>query len=244
MQAGFFGKHPAFGDFIAHGLPVPLREEMEAWLTPALAKLRQQAGKGWEHLYDTARPVRFWIGPRVLRSDSGALRGVIHVSRDSVGRRYPLVMVVSEASPAPPPIAPDQALYDGLEQMIVEAMPREAKQPQDLMALEGLGQAPEPETDTLWAVNPQADPAEILHAMGAADYARAAAGRSYWWSAHDGARAAAVWVCPGLPDAAALGWLLAGVRPAPVESSAADGETPFAGASDAVASEATEDRPS
>lgn len=213
MQAGFFGKHPGFGDFITHGLPAPLREELETWFTDALARTKQQLGELWEQVYDHARPVRFWIGPSVLR-DKGAVRGVIWPSRDRVGRRYPIVLIAGESNPSPPPIAPDQSLYEEMEARLTKAMLSEARQPEGLLALEGFGTAGPPETDTLWAVNAQASASDLMHAIGAADYTRAASGRSYWWSDADDLRSGAVWSCTGLADAQALAWLLSGVRAA------------------------------
>jgi len=120
LAAGFFGKHPGFGDFIAEGLPEALRAEMESWLTPTLAQLREDIGDDWADTYDSARALRFWIGPGVL-AQAGALRGVICASRDAVGRRFPLVLLSAEPNPAPPPIAPGQDLYEALEEAVAEA---------------------------------------------------------------------------------------------------------------------------
>ncbi|MEP4196432.1 MAG: type VI secretion system-associated protein TagF [Aliishimia sp.] len=233
MQAGFFGKHPGFGDFITHGLPVPLREELETWLTATLARTKQHLGEVWEQVYDHARPVRFWIGPSVL-TDPGALRGVIWPCRDKVGRRYPMVMLAAETNPAPPPIAQDQSLYEDMEARLTEALLSEARQPKELMALEGLAQMGTPETDTLWAVNANAKTPDLIHAIGAADYTRAASTRSYWWSRADDLRSGAVWSCTGLPEQQALAWLLSGVR-MPPQDTTPDGDSPFIPDADPVA---------
>jgi len=226
MQAGFFGKHPGFGDFIAFGLPVALREELETWLTATLSQARQRLGGAWEHTYDSARPLRFWIGPAAL-TDPGALRGVLWASRDKVGRRYPLVVLVPEPNPAPPPISADQEIYQQIEALIADALQSEARQPEGLMTFERFSKSGSPETDTLWAVNPDADVTGLVQAIGIADYTRAACNRSYWWCAADDLRSGAVWSCTGLPDADALAWLLNGVRTQPTDIQPGS-DTPFA----------------
>ncbi len=223
-QAGFFGKHPGFGDFIAHGVPVPLREELEAWLTETLARTKQHLGAIWEQVYDAARPVRFWIGPSVL-TDKGALRGVIWPSRDSVGRRYPLVMLAADTQNAPPPIVPDQSFFEETETRLADAMHSAAKQPAGLMALDGFGTLNTPETDTMWAVNPDDDLPGLLRATGAADYTRAASNRSYWWTRADAQRSGAIWSCTGLPTADAMAWLLSGVVAPATEPTPEDDQT-------------------
>lgn len=248
LAAGFFGKHPAFGDFISDGVPEALRVEMEGWLTPTLAQLSEDLGEVWADIYDSARPLRFWIGPSVLEH-AGTVRGVICSSRDAVGRRFPMVLLYDETNPAPPPIAPDQDLYEALETAVAAAMDCDAESAAELMDLDGLDQGGAEEADALWAVNPEAPIPDLLHAIGAADYARAAAGRSYWWSAADDRRSGAVWSCSGLPGASALGWLMAGLAPAVetvpdaagAETSDEDPESPSTPAPDAVKMSEPED---
>ena len=212
QNAGFFGKHPAFGDFISHGLPSDLRDEVQDWLTATLAQSQQSLGSSWSAVWDTASPIRFWLGGNVLRTCNG-IKGVIVPSRDKVGRRFPLVVLARFAFDELPPILqPQQQLYDAWEQEIALSIASDGQKVGNLLPLIGISEASQPlAPDTLWATNPNADISELLKAVGAVDHTRAAEGRSYWWVKPNLARQGAVWTCSGLPEADAMVWLLSGV---------------------------------
>lgn len=76
---GLFGKTPETGDFISRGLAPGLRRALDGWVTAHLAERRENWPEG---------------GVRGLLDLEGALVLFVAVaSRDSVGRRYPLLAV-------------------------------------------------------------------------------------------------------------------------------------------------------
>lgn len=210
---GFVGKHPAFGDFIAAGVDAQWRAAFEGWLTPVLAQLRSLMGAQWEGFYDTARPLRFWLGGHVLNR-GGSCRGVIMVSRDKVGRRYPFVLVQSDAPEAPPPLDPDQSFFEQAEAFAAGLIEMRPDSPDGLLATH-TPERPQPARveSQLWAMNPSEDVQGLLRDTAIADHIRAAATRSYWWCAGQGGIASSVLAVEGLPDAGGFAWVLGGAGP-------------------------------
>lgn len=208
---GLFGKHPGYGDFLRAGLSEPVADAMSRWLDGTLAALRDEMGNDWAAFWDGAQELRFWVGRAVL---GRTLAGILRPSQDRVGRRYPLVLMVEGAAAAAPVVDPDQGLWDGLAAHMQRMQPGQGGK----ALLDGLTLTPPAEDPlsaatgpTLWAHHPEADLGALLRSAAAVDADRAMLTRSYWW-ATGGAGRAAVWLgCPGLPEAPALGWLLAGV---------------------------------
>ncbi len=225
---GMFGKHPAFGDFIGTGLPDPLRKGLEDWLNTTLSRLRDALGEeGWQTTYDNAPLLRFWIGAAVFRTV--ALRGVLLVSRDKVGRRYPLVLVQMGAPDDPPTVEADQVFYDDAEAWARGAMSAQPDTPQELLPDAGSGLSEDfaaPESPLFWAVNPKPDVTRLLSDVARVDHQRAALSRSYWWVRGQSAHASTVLACDGMPDDVAMGWLLAGVAADPIENTEQQVGTP------------------
>lgn len=141
---GLFGKLPTAGDFVFRGLGESFRARWDRWLT------RHLAGRAhWP-----AGGLRFR-----LRSGGRAASGLVLPSRDAVGRRFPLsVLVVQTVMPsaeaverwcdAALPLAEAaqagridaDALWHGLD-----ALPRpEAGEPHDALLLWLQGTAPRP----------------------------------------------------------------------------------------------------
>lgn len=221
---GWFGKHPAYGDFVGHGMSAVVRSSFENWLVPTLGHMRQYLGDGWQGSYDAMQPMRFWIGPAVLGTP-WPLRGVVCPSRDKVGRRFPLVMLdQGGASDAPPVLDLDQTFYEAAEQMAAAALGSSADSLAALVPGAGGQAAPasDPEPAFFWAVNPDADPTALLRSAGSVDHQRAVTARSYWWTTGiEGARSTAFMGAAGMPGPDALGWLMTGVGVAPEQG--ADG---------------------
>lgn len=82
-----FGKLPAHGDFVARGLAAAEREELDRWLSGALADARGVLGDRFEAIYDQAPPWRF-----AARDEAGWHAGAMAPSVDGVGRRFPLLV--------------------------------------------------------------------------------------------------------------------------------------------------------
>jgi type VI secretion system protein ImpM len=81
--AGFFGKLPSTGDFVARGLPDAFRKQWDAWLTRHIAPLQRQGQS-------------FPPGGLRFRLPSGGrlAAGVILPSQDSAGRLFPLSLLL------------------------------------------------------------------------------------------------------------------------------------------------------
>lgn len=81
--AGFFGKMPTLGDFVWRGLPDAFRTKWDAWLTRHVAPLDRAGGT-----FPTG-------GLRFSLPSGGCLAaGVIVRSHDSVGRHFPLTLLL------------------------------------------------------------------------------------------------------------------------------------------------------
>lgn len=92
--AGFFGKLPASGDFVARGLSPAFRRAWDGWVTRHLAPLRDA---DWP---EGGLRFRLVSGRRVAA-------GVVVPSRDAAGRRFPLSLIlIAPGLPAPEALDP------------------------------------------------------------------------------------------------------------------------------------------
>lgn len=186
MVLGLYGKHPAKGDFLEAGLPAPLLRLVETWLDSALADVRDVLGAEWQGTWDRAPMLRFWLGEGLW---GAPVAGILAASKDKVGRRFPLMVLVGgQDAPAPPVLAADQNWHDAAAAHLAQClMLAGVAAPVDLLTglclpadAEGISAASPAE---FWAVQPGTDPAGLWADVAATDHRRAAAGRSYWWVA-------------------------------------------------------------
>lgn len=210
---GIYGKHPAFGDFISAGLPGVADSHLVPWWTGLLAETRDWLGERWEPVWDSAMPIRFWIGGAIWGGPH--LRGVARTSRDKVGRRFPLI-AVAETAGSPPMLQSDQGFYRGLEMELASDISSAEDLRERLSTRSGLDVGARPVdpavSATFWAANPALDVGDLLTQLDATDRVRAVSARSYWWVAATENRASAVLASDGLPQPGEMAWLLEGVR--------------------------------
>jgi len=187
MVLAVYGKHPAKGDFLEHGIPAPLKPVLEGWLDTVLAQARADLGPAWEQVWHDAPVLRFWVGEAVWGQP---VAGVMAASQDRVGRRFPLVVFCTGADAArvpAPTIGDDGGWYDALAAHLAGRLAqRDLAVPADLLTgavVPGDLGVPEPGPDAFWAVRPGASVAALLADIALTDHRRAAAGRSYWWVA-------------------------------------------------------------
>lgn len=215
-----YGKHPAYGDFLAHGLEHGQFLELDRWLEGVLPQLKSGLGDNWESAWRHAPVLRFWIGPDVF---GVPLFGVFIASRDKVSRRYPLMFGLTCIVP-PPPIhaAHDEDTYDRLQAHITGfEVPREGTRGAKTLLTgfetpEVRGSRFEDGFDgVLWGSRHDGDLARLFHDARGADYDKSQLARSHWWHPADEIRDAGWLAVNGMPDTQAMNWLLTGrVRPA------------------------------
>lgn len=217
---GIFGKHPAFGDFISHGVSPRFQTTIEPWIGQILGQVRDHLGDRWQPVYDNALPLRFWIGSRVFGESN--LRGVILFGQDKVGRRYPLI-IAQEANGLPAPVLDHgQGFYTDAQSRLEQAFRNTELDPGILVAALAGDHGPDtlsdPEPPTLWAANPDPQVGELLKAVCETDHQRAAEYRSYWWREGRQNSASTFLAAQGMPDTAEFAWLLAGLQSRTLQS--------------------------
>lgn len=191
MALGVYGKHPAKGDFLGHGVPAAVQARLEVWLDAALAEARAALGDDWQAVWPAARPVHFWLGEGIWAE---AVAGLLAPSQDRVGRRFPLVFLATGPDVPPPPVmAAGQDWHRALATHAAMVLARaDLDQPADLLAgaprhgltLGATGSA------VLQATRPGPEVGALWRDLAPADHRSAATARSYWWT--EGETAAAL----------------------------------------------------
>ena len=220
VLAGFYGKHPGFGDFVTAGLSAALVGRLEHWLNVMLPDLRDGVADAWEAHYDAAPLMRIWIGP-LLGPEGRGFCGVMIAARDKVGRRFPLLAGVEGAAIAPPSVEPGQGIYEKIESFLT-GYARAEEDARGLAAMFGAAVLPDlPAADPLeapdfWAARRDGDVVRLWQDVAEADRIRAQADRTYLW--HADPAATTLYVTQGLPGAAVFAWMMgaAYTAPAPV----------------------------
>lgn len=213
--SALFGKHPAFGDFVAAGdLPGESTGRVMDWLAQTLGAWRDGAGPNWQAGFDRAPALRFWIGAAL--GNGLALRGAMIPLQDRSGRRFPLVIAQATTGLAPV-VDSDQGFYDLAEAELRALAARDGFDPREAATalaarLPAIADQQGAQGASFWALNPNRNPQDLLAELQATDIAHAQAGRSYWWFAarEDAGMPGGVLVCAGWPGPAEMGWLLAG----------------------------------
>lgn len=93
QSIGFYGKLPAFGDFISRNVPPIFVEQWDNWLLQSLETASYQLNENWQRLYLSAPIWRFFISSGVVSEH--AYLGLTMPSVDKVGRLYPFTLVVA-----------------------------------------------------------------------------------------------------------------------------------------------------
>lgn len=200
MSAGVFGKLPARGDFLAHGLPASFTEPWHGWLARGLPAARLALGERLEPVYRVAPAWRFLLAPGIAGPDAAA--GVLVPSVDAVGRAFPLTLArLLEPPPDPLALLAGSAWLDRLE-----AAARAALRP--ALDLEGwlgeLGRIDEaPPPARLPPALPLALAGEgeaLAAALGPLLLGRGLQGLALFWGAGSPFVAAGARLCRGLPE--------------------------------------------
>lgn len=89
---GYFGKVPTRGDFVQRRLPRSFLDPWDGWLQGAVAASKSQLGDAWLDSYLTSPIWRFALSAGICGDVPAA--GVLMPSVDSVGRYYPMTLVL------------------------------------------------------------------------------------------------------------------------------------------------------
>ncbi|MEL6617290.1 MAG: type VI secretion system-associated protein TagF [Pseudomonadota bacterium] len=213
MSTVIYGKHPAFGDFLAHGLEHSVLSNFDAWLEGILPPLKKELGDDWERAWASAPPLNFWLGPDII---GAPLIGVFLPSQDKVGRRFPLILGLTGVV-SPPPLHPahDEGPYIAIASHIAQfEVPKDGTRGAATLiegfeapALQGVVYE-EGQDGTIWGHRDDGDLRRLFNDAVVADAQKAQLGRSHWWHAGLPDRSAGWLAANGLPDLTAMRWLL------------------------------------
>jgi len=90
FSAGWYGKIPVTGDFIARRMPSSFSEAWDRWLQAAIAGSRERLGGRWRDTFLSMPIWRFVLSPGMLTQNAWA--GIMAPSVDAVGRYFPLAV--------------------------------------------------------------------------------------------------------------------------------------------------------
>lgn len=208
-----YGKHPAYGDFLAHGMDHDLLSWFDNWLEGILPPLKEGLGDQWEAAWAAAPPINFWLGPDVI---GAPLMGLFLPSQDKVGRRFPLIFGLTGVV-TPPPLHPahDEGPYRALSAHIAHfQVPKEGTRGVTTLiegfqppALQGI--AFETGQDgALWGHRDDGDLPRLFADALTADADKAQLARSHWWHEALPTRSSGWLGANGLPDLTGMRWLL------------------------------------
>ena len=124
MAVGFgaFGKMPAVGDFFRLNASSAFVRSWDAWIQQVMLECQAAYGAEFDALYMTAPIWRFTL-PGGLAGGSKTM-GVLMPSVDRVGRRFPLTLMCSLATPGPPALdhLRETQLFSRLEEVALAAL--------------------------------------------------------------------------------------------------------------------------
>ena len=92
-SAGWYGKIPGTGDFIARRMPPAFSDAWDRWLQAAIAGSRERLGGKWRDTFLSMPIWRFVLSPGMLTTNAWA--GIMVPSVDAVGRYFPLAVASS-----------------------------------------------------------------------------------------------------------------------------------------------------
>lgn len=208
----YFGKHPGHGDFIGAGLPDMVERGLSDWLGATLGEVRDILGESWDQIQHSPVALRFWLGAALGQGQ--AWRGVLRMSGDKVGRRYPLLILQATGADTLPVVQVQQDFYQDAETALAGLLDQALLVPGEVQAMLGqqldhhAAMPPGISDPMFWAIKQSPDIEQLCAEVALTDLISAASGRSYWWFARP--NLSGILGGNGLPDAQALAWLVGG----------------------------------
>jgi len=93
FSAGWYGKIPGTGDFIARRVPASFSQAWDRWMQAAIAGSRERLAARWRDTFLSMPVWRFVFSPGMLTASAWA--GVMAPSVDAVGRYFPLAVAAA-----------------------------------------------------------------------------------------------------------------------------------------------------
>lgn len=198
---GVFGKLPARGDFLVHGLSASFTEPWHGWLARGMLAARGALGERLEAVWQVAPAWRFALAPGLAGPE--AVVGVLVPSVDAVGRAFPLTLALLAREP-PDPLAllVRPGWLDRLEAAARRALAPRLQleawlQELDALAPGELQPAPPPR---LLPTRLYGDRAALGQALATLLMARGGSGLALFWGEGSPFVAAGALACGGLPE--------------------------------------------
>ena len=93
LEPGFYGKLPAYGDFIQKRLPRDFVSPWDAWLQEGISASKERLGEQWLNYYLNCPPLNFILSPSICGEQGCA--GVTIPSVDKVGRYFNFTLAMT-----------------------------------------------------------------------------------------------------------------------------------------------------
>ena len=141
-RAGYFGKLPAFSDFIRHNASGPEIAALDQWLQEGLAAAKNRLAQSWDAAYRQASPFRFLFYPE---NAAQVLAGVLQKSHDQSERKFPFLVSIRikrvDFPNADFALAPllFESFYHEAEKLMAAAKDRETLSPIESISLQPSG---------------------------------------------------------------------------------------------------------
>jgi type VI secretion system protein ImpM len=125
-MAGFYGKLPAKGDFLARNLPRHFIDCWDDWLQSGMQDSRQALGEAWLQIYLTSPLWRYALPAGVCGTSAWA--GVLMPSMDKIGRYFPITVAVPLSEPVSALMIASngQSWFEAVESCLLEALDNES----------------------------------------------------------------------------------------------------------------------
>lgn len=221
--AGFYGKLPHLGDFVARRLPPDFVRPWDQWLQESLAASRAQLGDDWLGTYLTSPLWRFMLTPGIAGQTSWA--GVLMPSVDRVGRYFPLTLAYPlSAGVSPLRLLGEAGWFEELERVLLTSLDEASTLATFETLVQGLA-APPAEASSMplprppagartnaWRL-PASSPAELngrCASLLSLALAQTFCAFSLWWTSGSERVSPSGLICQGLPPAEGYSALLGG----------------------------------
>ena len=128
VEAGYYGKLPAYGDFIQKRLPRDFIRPWDDWLQQGIAAAKERLGEHWLNFYLNCPALHFVMSPSICGEQACA--GISIPSVDKVGRYFNFTLASMLPGTVNPTVFMQEQLdwYAALEELAITALGDELSQ--------------------------------------------------------------------------------------------------------------------